>query len=80
MIYRTLITLVTLTITLVVGQSIPTCSSDLPTLSVGKENLIETIEQWDTFVQDHPLFLLGMSDSGCAPQCCESESILQIMN
>ena len=71
MIYWILITLVT---ALVSGQEL--CDPNLPTLSVGKENLIETIGQWNVFIQVNPFFLLGMGDSGCAPECCETEPIL----
>ena len=73
--YRILVTLVS---TLALGM--PSCNPSLPTLSVASENLIQTIEQWDVFIQANPLFILGMSDSTCAPNCCESEPLLSGLN
>ena len=72
MIYRILITLVT---ALASGTNL--CDPNLPTLSVAKENLIETTPQWDQFVKENPFFLLGMADSSCeGTECCQTEPIL----
>ena len=69
--YWILITLVT---TLVQGQ--PKCNVQQPTLSVASENLIDTLEKWIEFSQANPFFILGITDSRCAPKCCESEPLL----
>ena len=75
---KTYMILVILVSSLARGE--PVCDPNLPTLSVGNENFIETIEQWDVFIQANPLFILGMSDSTCTPNCCESEPILNGIN
>jgi hypothetical protein len=52
------------------------CDKDLPTLSVGIENLIKTKPEWDQFVRENPLFVVGGADSTCEA-CCDSEVILR---
>ena len=52
------------------------CDKDLPTLSVGIDNLIKTKPEWDKFVKENPLFVVGGADSTC-PGCCDSEIILR---
>ena len=47
----------------------PKCDPDLPTLSVSAENLITSLEEWNTFLKTHPFFVLGVGDSACKV-CC----------
>lgn len=48
---------------------------ELATLSVANENKIESKAEWDTFVKENPLFIVGGADSTC-DKCCESEPLL----
>ena len=52
----------------------PYCNKDLPTLSVAKDRIIKA-EDWKKFVKDTPLFVVGVTDSGCRT-CCSSETVL----
>jgi len=72
MIYWILITLVTA----LANADSRLCNPDLPTLSVGNENLINTIEEWNVFIQVNPFFLLGMADSNVPTDACMTEPIL----
>ena len=58
------------------GRGNPVCEDDLPTLSVGKENLIKTKVEWDRFVKENPFFVVSISDSKC-PLCCRAEPLLR---
>ena len=76
MIYWILITLVTN-----LANAIPSlCSPNLRTLSVGSENLINTIEEWNVFIQVNPFFLLGMADSNNPIESCITEPILDSLS
>ena len=43
------------------------------------ENIIDSIERWNEFKNDNPLFVVGITDSRCSPECCESEPFLEIL-
>ena len=58
------------------GRGNPVCEANLPTLSVGKENLLQTKVEWDRFVKENPFFVVSISDSKC-PLCCRAEPILE---
>ena len=45
------------------GKGRVECEDDLPTLSVAAENLINTKVEWDKFVKENPLFVVGATDS-----------------
>ena len=57
------------------GRGHPECDKSLPTLSVAKENLIETKAEWDIFLKENPLIVVSISDSKCI-KCCRAEPIL----
>ena len=52
------------------GKGRVECDDDLPTLSIATENLINTKVEWDQFVKENPLFVVGASDSNCK-HCCD---------
>ena len=58
------------------GRGNPVCDDNLPTLSVGKENLIKTKVEWDRFVKENPFFVVSISDSKCA-LCCRAEPLME---
>jgi len=51
------------------------CVDVLPTLSAEKENIIESIDQWNDFIRDNPFFVLGMGNSH-DEYACDSEPML----
>ena len=57
------------------GKGNAPCKEEWPTLSVAKENLINTKDEWDAFVKKNPFFVLSAADSKCA-RCCQAEPIL----
>jgi len=50
------------------------CRDDLPTMSVGSENIL-TREKWDKFKKKYPMFVLGVADSSQA-NMCDTEPLL----
>ena len=58
------------------GKGPAPCDDELPTLSVGAENLINTKEEWEAFVEKNPFFIVGGADSTCE-KCCDSEPLLK---
>lgn len=59
----------------VFGKGYTYCEEDLPTLSVARENLINTKEEWDEFRSKNEFFVVAAADSSCA-KCCDSEPLL----
>ena len=60
----------------VYGKGMAQCEDGLGTLSVARENLLQTKADWDAFVEKNPLFVVGAADSSCKA-CCDSEPLLR---
>ena len=61
-------------------QAAVSCDPNLKSLSVASDNLINSIEEWVGFTTRHNFFLLGVSDSSCLAECCQSEPLLNTFN
>ena len=46
-----------------IGNGYPTCREGLDTLSVASENMIRSKADWDRWVNENPLFVVGGADS-----------------
>ena len=57
------------------GNGNNNCDENLPQLSVGKENMINTKADWDAFAKANTFFVLGATGSTCE-DCCTTEPIL----
>ena len=58
------------------GKGYSKCEDGLPTLSIAKENIINTKAEWDAVVKKNPFFIVSASDSKCE-LCCRAEPILR---
>lgn len=46
-----------------IGNGYPPCREGLETLSVAGDNMIKSKADWDLWVKENPLFVLGGADS-----------------
>ena len=41
------------------------CEEDLPTLSVAADKILNTMAEWNEFIEKYPLHVVGAADSSC---------------
>lgn len=51
---------------IVYGKQATKCEDDLPTLSIASDKILNTMAEWNDFVEKYPFHVVGAADSSCA--------------